>query len=53
MAIGFAEENGHVEIVKLFKDWGANAFNSVMTNSANDRMEIVKFCKKCALRIKV
>ena len=38
---------GHVEIVKLCKEWGATDFNWAMSNAAREgHVEIVKLCKE-------
>ena len=42
-----AAKGGHVEIVKLCKEWGATDFNRVMKEAAwGGHVEIVKLCKE-------
>jgi len=46
-ALTSAAENGHIEIVKLCKDYGATDFDEAMTSAAeNGHIEIVKLCKE-------
>ena len=40
-------ENGHIEILKLCKEWGATDFNEAMENAGdNGHVEIVKLCRE-------
>ena len=40
--------SGHVEIVKLCKEWRATGFDEAMIEAAgSDNVEIVKLCKEC------
>ena len=42
-----AAKGGHVEIVKLYKEWGATYFDEVMSYAAKGgHVEIVKLCKE-------
>ena len=42
-----AAESGHVEIVKLYKEWGATDLDAAMIKAAReDHIEILKLCKK-------
>ena len=42
-----AAENGHIEIVKLCKEWGATNFNGAMILAAkNGHVEVMKLCKE-------
>ena len=44
-AMSYAAKGGHVEIVKLCKEWGATDFNRAMSNAAwEGHVEIVKLC---------
>ena len=46
-AMSNAAWKGHVEIVKLCKEWGATDFNRAMSNAAwEGHVEIVKLCKE-------
>ena len=43
----YAAGGGHIEIVKLCKEWGKTAFNGAMASAAEDgHFEIVELCKE-------
>ena len=45
-----AAKGGHVEIVKLCKEWGATDFNWAMSKAAwEGHVEIAKLCKELSL----
>ena len=58
-----AARNGHIEIVKLCKEWGVTDFNWAMVCAAETgHIDIVKLCRQwgatdndrqCVLRLKV
>ena len=47
-AMAAAVEGGHVEIVKLCKEWGATNFNDAFESAEGrgDHVEIVKLCRE-------
>ena len=43
----YATENGHIEIVELFKEYGVESFDLALCIAAiNGHIEIIKLCKE-------